>query len=242
MSVQDYVKRRILFKDSKYVYDDKKTDQEIYERVRKSMFTQYSWGIFCTAAARMDLQAGIRIAGKDKLVYVDTDSVKFVGDADFSAYNERRIKECMQSGLYATDKSGVTHYGGVYEFDGKYRRFRSHGAKKYAYEDENGELHITVSGVGKRAGAKELNEHGGLEAFEPGFVFHNSGKTESVYNDEKKPLITRIDGELVTITRNVVIRDTTYTLSITDDYADILNYSSNVINKVIKFWRNLQLQ
>ena len=63
-----------------------------------------------------------------------------------------------------------------------------------------------------------------------------------MYNDEKQPFITRIDGHLVTITRNVVIRDTTYTLGTTDDYAELLNVSSNMLNKVHRFWRNLQLQ
>ena len=175
-------------------------------------------------------------------MYVDTDSCKYMGDVDFSAYNVDRVAECKQSGAYATDPHGVTHYMGVYEDDGKYKRFITLGAKKYAYEDANGELHITVSGVGKKSGAAELKANGGLEAFQPGFVFHDSGKTESVYNDEKRPYITRVDGHLITITRNVVIRDTTYTLSTTDDYAELLNASSNMLNKVHKFWLNCQLQ
>ena len=241
MSVQDVVKENILFADGQYLIDESRTREDIYNGRKKSIFTQYAYGVWTTAHARASLQAGIDLCG-DNLVYVDTDSCKFVGDVDFSAYNADRIAECKQSGAYATDPQGVTHYMGVYEDDGKYKRFITLGAKKYAYEDAKGELHITVSGVGKKSGAAELKANGGLEAFQPGFVFHNSGKTESVYNDEKRPYITRVDGHLITITRNVVIRDTTYTLSTTDDYAELLNVSSNMLNKVHKFWRNLQLQ
>ena len=241
MSVQDPVQQRIIYADGAYILYDTKSREDIYNRARKNAFTQYAYGVWTTAHARASLQAGIDLCG-DNLVYVDTDSCKYLGEVDFSEYNAARIAECEKSGAHATDPKGVTHYMGVYEYEGTYKRFITLGAKKYAYEDSNGKLHITVSGVGKKSGAAELAEHGGLEAFQPGFVFNNSGKTESVYNDERKPLITNIEGHVVTITRNVVIRETTYTLSTTDDYADLLNASSNMLNKVHKFWLNLQLQ
>lgn len=241
MSVQDVVKQNIAYADGAYLIDETKSREDIYNRARRSAFTQYAYGVWTTAHARLSLQAGIDLCG-DNLVYVDTDSCKFVGSVDFSGYNADRIAECEKSGAFATDPQGVTHYMGVYEWDGRYKRFTTLGAKKYAYEDEQGKLHITVSGVGKKVGAAELQANGGIEAFQPGFVFHNSGKTESVYNDDRKPLITNIDGHLVTITRNVVIRETTYTLSTTDDYADLLNVSSNMLNKVHKFWLNCELK
>jgi hypothetical protein len=242
MSVQDPVKQNILFDDLGYLPDDKKTDQEIYESKHKNIFTQYCYGVWTAAHARESLQAGIDLCG-DSLVYVDTDSCKYLGDVDFTAYNKERVAECMESGAYATDPKGNTHYMGVYEYEGKYDRFITQGAKKYAYEDSKG-LHITVSGVSKKRGAAELEAKGGLEKFREGFVFTDSGKTESVYNDDKKPFITRVDGHLITITRNVVIRDTTYTLGYDSEgfYADLLNASANCLNKVHKFWRNLQLK
>lgn len=243
MSVQDPVKQSILFSDLGYIPDDKKTDREIYESKHKNIFTQYCYGVWTTAHARESLQAGIDLCG-DNLVYVDTDSCKYLGNVDFSAYNKDRVAECKESGAYATDPKGNTHYMGVYEYEGKYNRFITQGAKKYAYEDSKGELHITVSGVSKKRGAAELKSKGGLKAFREGFVFVDSGKTESVYNDDKKPFITRVDGHLITITRNVVIRDTTYTLGYDSEgfYADLLNASANCLNKVHKFWRNLQLK
>ncbi|MBO7183049.1 MAG: hypothetical protein J6V49_02840 [Bacteroidales bacterium] len=243
MSVQDPVKRTISFADLKYIEDDTKSGEELYNTKRKNAFTQYCFGVWTTAHARESLQAGIDICG-DSIVYVDTDSCKYLGSADFSKYNNDRIAECKASGAFADDPHGVTHYLGVYETDGVYKRFVTQGAKKYAYEDQAGKLHITVSGVSKKRGAEELTRRGGLEAFKPGFIFHDSGKTESVYNDNKKPVITNVDGHLITITRNVVIRETTYTLGYDSQgfYADLLNVSSNSLNKVHKFWRNLQLK
>ena len=261
MSVQDVVKQRIVFsehytnpetgKKELYHLDESKSRKEIYEKARKSAFTQYAYGVWTTAHARAALQAGIDMCG-DNLVYCDTDSVKFFGQVDFTEYNQERIAECMKSGLYATDPKGVTHYGGTYEFDGSYEPngFITQGAKRYAYindkwqqfDDVSTRIHITVSGVSKSKGARYLALHGGLEAFKPGFIFEESGKTESVYNDLDKPIITKVNGELIPLTRNVVIRDVPYTLELDDDYCSILEISSNYLNKMHKFWLNLQLQ
>lgn len=258
MSVQDVVKQRILFNDKigedgkyhLYTLSSSKSKEEVYEERRKSMWQSYAWGVWCTARARESLQAGFDIVGTDNILYCDTDSIKYLGKADFSKYNEEQTKLCLKSGLYATDKQGVTHYAGCYEFDAFYSRFVSLGAKKYAYEDEHWQhyddlstrIHLTVSGVSKRVGARELALHGGLEAFKEGFIFENSGKTESKYNDESKPLVTKVDGNLVTITRNVVIRDVSYTLQYSDDYASCIEQSSNMLNRIHQFWYNLQLQ
>lgn len=238
MSVQDPVKARILFRDLGYVLDDSKSLQEIHEKKKNVAYTEYQYGIWVCCHARMSLQAGIDRCG-DQLVYCDTDSCKFVGDVDFSDYNEARIQECMESGSWATDRKGIVHYMGVYERDASYLRYKTLGAKKYAYEDETG-IHITVSGVGKEQGAKELERAGGLEAFTPGFVFRNCGKTETVYNDQNGKII-KVDGHLLQLTRNAMIRDVDYTLHISDDYAELIETSSLILNKVHQFWLNRQL-
>ena len=259
MSVQDVVKQRIVFSEkytnprtgSKDLYhiDETRTREDIYNTVRKSAFTQYAYGVWTTAHARAALQAGIDMC-RDALIYCDTDSVKYFGEVDFTQYNKERIAECKKSGLYAQDPKGIVHYGGVYEHDATYEKFITQGSKRYAYindkwmnfDDVSTRIHITVSGVSKRKGARYLALHGGLEAFQPGFVFEDSGKTESVYNDSDKPVIVNVNGELVPITRNVVIRDVPYTLELADDYTSILDISSNMLNKIHKFWLNLQLQ
>ena len=77
--------------------------------------------------------------------------------------------------------------------------------------------------MNKKLGAEELKEAGGLEALKEGFTFHKAGGVELVYNDTPpvKEYITP-DGYPIRITRNVVIRETTKTLSLTDEYKDLL--------------------
>lgn len=241
MSVQSPVKRNILFNDCQiepdlYIEDDSISDEELLQRSRKKAFTCYQFGVWTTAHARNSLEDGLNIAGEN-LLYCDTDSCKFIGEKDFSRYNENMKQLAEAGGLVAKDKNGVVHYGGVYELDGVYDAFITQGAKKYAYT-ENGEIHITVSGVGKKKGEAALTAAGGLDKFREGFIFHNCGKTESVYND--KPFGEyEIDGHKINITRNVFIREQDYTLSRSDEYSTIINISKYDMQRIIKFANNM---
>ena len=98
------------------------------------------------------------------------------------------------------------------------------GAKKYAFVDQDDELHITVAGCGKKAGAKELSEKGGITAFKEGLTFYKAGGTESIYNDITDPFTVDIDGHSLNITSNVMIKPSTYTLGLTGEYKKILNH------------------
>ena len=169
-----------------------------------------------TAWARYRLQEAIFAAGHN-FVYCDTDSVKYLGKIDLTAYNEARIADSKKNGAYAVDSKGVTHYMGVFEPEGHYEKFATMGAKKYCYV-EDGQLHITIAGVNKSKGAEEL---GSIENFREGFVFRKAGGTESVYND-LIDIDYEIDGHTVRITDNVVIRDSEYTLGLTEEYFRIL--------------------
>ncbi|MBR5835985.1 MAG: hypothetical protein IKY66_07465 [Bacteroidales bacterium] len=241
MSVQNPVKRSILFNDDGedpelYVEDMTLTDEELLLRSKRKAFTCYQFGVWTTAHARKSLEDGIDICGDD-LLYCDTDSCKYIGDHDFTAYNKEVQSLAVSGGLYATDIKGITHYGGVYEPDGEYSGFITQGAKKYAYV-EDGKLHITVSGVGKRAGAEALSRAGGLDAFREGFVFHNCGKTESIYNDTDLGWINT-DGRQVYVSRNVFINNQDYTLGRADDYTELLRLSKQDINKIYTHLKNL---
>lgn len=235
MSCQNPAKGTILFNNCAYDLDESKTEKELLKESRRRAFLAYQFGCWTTAHARAALEAGITICG-DNLLYVDTDSCKFIGDADFTDYNREQKAASEKSGLYAKDKKGVIHYGGVYEFDGEYTAFVTQGAKKYAYEDAAG-LHLTVSGVGKKKGAAYLAAHGGLDAFMPGFVFPACGKTRSIYNDDgAEPVI--IDGHKIDISRNVVIEEQEYTLSRTKEYNTLLNETKRFLLKVREIYKN----
>ena len=229
-SCQNPAKALILFNDCLYHEDDTYTEEQLLLRARKRAFTVYQFACWTTAHARAALEEGIKLCG-DRLLYVDTDSCKVIGEVDFSAYNDEQKKAALKSGLYATDKKGVTHYGGQFEHDGTFLEFITQGAKKYAYMDEAGAIHLTVSGVGKKRGAAALVAAGGLDAFQPNFVFHNCGKTASIYNDGHYGEI-EIDGHKLGITRNVVIEDKDYTLDITEDYGAIINESKQFLYKM----------
>ena len=222
MSAQDPVKASLLFEDDDFVPDTSMTDEELLLHYYKRAFMPYTYGVWCTAWARWELQQMSDVAGRG-FVYCDTDSVKFVGDADFNDYNKRCIKASKRSGGFASDPAGNVHYLGVAEDEGVYTEFRTLGAKKYVYRDQGGKLHITVAGVGKNKGGEELEEAGGIEAFKEGFTVRKAGGLEAVYNDKPKdPYYIREDGTPIPITSNLYLRPSTYTLGLTAEYRRLI--------------------
>ena len=187
---------------------------------RRQPYTGYQIGVWVCAWARWELQQAIDAAG-DNFVYADTDSCKYCGELDFSAYNKAKVRASKGSGAYATDPKGTTHYMGVFESEGRYKEFVTMGAKKYAYIDADGETHITVAGVGKKAGAKELVKAGGLPAFKPGLIFTEAGGTEAIYNDRAN-LVLNVEGRELVIGPNVCLKPSTYKLGYAPEYYRLL--------------------
>lgn len=218
MMAQNPAKETILFKDNDYIKDDVPLSERLKEANRRA-FLAYQWGCWVTAWARYRLEEGIKLAG-DNFVYCDTDCVKYVQEIDWDPYNAKRIKDSTANGAFADDPSGERHYMGVYEQEKTDQRFKTLGAKKYAFE-QDGKTYITVAGVNKRLGGKELERFGGLDAFNEGFIFQEAGGMESVYNDEPYGYVN-IDGHELYVGTNVLLRDSTYSLGITDEYRRIL--------------------
>lgn len=220
------LKEDIIYKDGKLQYDHSKSREQLLQKAYRNASSSYAWGVWCTAWARFRLWEGIQNVGPESFVYCDTDSVKYL-DAPFitwDAYNEERRKSSIYSGSLARDAKGKIHYMGVYEPDGEYKRFITLGAKRYAYEDPDGVLHITVSGVNKEKGAQEL---GCLENFHDGFLFQNSGKTASRYVDDPSMdyLWLKDDAGVqrsIRITPYILIEETTYYLSLTEEYKELI--------------------
>lgn len=219
MMAQDPVKQDIIFNGTDFEKGEEDLEGKLQQH-RGRAFTSYAWGCWTTAWARLRLWEGLTLAGRD-FAYCDTDSVKALGTLDVEAYNRERIRDSLASGAYATDPQGVTHYMGVLEFEGRYSKFVTLGAKKYAYRDQTGGLHITVAGVGKKRGARELEAAGGLEAFRPGMIFRAAGGTESIYNDTTREVI-EIDGHKLELGPNIYIRPSTYTLGLTQEYGELI--------------------
>ena len=224
MMAQDPVKQTIKFyiDDPEQFIEENVPVSDLLLKNTKRAFLLYQWGVWVTAWARMRLYEAIRIAGENA-VYCDTDSVKYVSDdVSFEEYNADRIADSKRTGSFATDKHGITHYMGVMEQERSYSEFITQGAKKYAYAYEDGKCHVTCAGVNKKLGGIELEQAGGLTMFRPGFIFKNAGGTESVYNDFTNETIF-VDGRPLHLFPNVCIKESTYTLSYTDEYAEVLN-------------------
>lgn len=191
----------------------------------RNSFLVYAWGVWITAWARRHLEDLFNALGQDKVIYGDTDSGKAV-EVDISkidALNAKVMELADKRGAYC-DYNGTRYYMGVYEHENKIpiAKFKTLGAKKYVYEDEKG-LHVTISGVSKKLGAKEL---GSIDNFVPGFIFKNAGGLTLYYNDAEQGIhqIT-VDGCTMTTASNIGMVDSTYEIGITSEYAELIGYN-----------------
>lgn len=222
-------------------------NQEITDaliKTKKRGFLNFAWGVWCTAYARDNLLR--RVIDLDEYVaYCDTDSCKVVPGYDkniFIKYNqsvEDKIKRVSKERGIEFDRfapkdiKGNAHLLGVFECEtGKgrdvtYDKFITQGAKKYAYEVD-GEIHVTVSGVPKEGGAKCLND---LKQFKDNLVFdfEHTNKLTLAYNDSQIPaVITDYLGNSYEVNdkSGICMLPTTYKLGKAEDYADLINQST----------------
>lgn len=212
--------------------------QNALYKEREKAFLSFSWGVWVTAYARNNLIRNV-MKCDDYAIYMDTDSIKLKNGYNkkiFEDYNDSVMKlissTCKILNIGAEyyspkDIKGKEHTLGLFDYEGKYDRFITQGAKKYAFE-KDGKIGITVSGVPKK-GAKALKR---LEDFDDHFVFRyaDTGKNMLAYIEEQEPIeIKDFQGRksLVTDKTGVCFLPTTYELSKSDEYADLLNDSSN---------------
>lgn len=124
----------------------------------------YSVGVFVTAWARWELLRTVNAIGDDA-IYCDTDSIK-LRNADehkhiIDEYNEQNKQELFAAmDFHKIDREKVCPLGkwlGIFEYEGTYDEFKTLGAKRYCYTDENGEnFNYTVAGLSKSKTEKEL--------------------------------------------------------------------------------------
>lgn len=230
MMAQDPVKQSIDFTGDDFVERDE-DKQELLFLYNKKAFLAYQWGVWVTAWARYRLEEGIKEVG-DGFIYCDTDSVYYVGDINWDKLNKSRMKAAIENGAYAIDPQGITHYMGPFEEDpGEYYQFKTLGAKKYVYVKEKGDCpKITIAGVSKKKGGKELQAQGGIEAFKPGMKFIDAGGYDAFYNDDPEIKEITREGKTIPITSNVAIVDGEYTLGITAEYEKLINISTKILD------------
>ena len=164
MCVTDILRDEIKFNGKEWVNLEPDI-KEVFEKYNKSKsrFLFYPWGIWVTSYARRNLFLGIKATGKD-YIYADTDSIKIRnGDKYLSwinNYNEwirNKLKKAMEFHKLPFEMvepltiKGDKKLLGVWDFDGHYKKFKTLGAKRYMYLDDNNTYHLTCSGVVKRA-------------------------------------------------------------------------------------------
>lgn len=227
MIVTNIQRKEILFdseKDEVFSYGEKGLLEDYYNS--RNNFLSYQWGVFVTAYCRRNLQLALDGIGLD-VVYCDTDSVKYLNNHDevFNKINYNMLKYCEEYDIinYA-QRDNKKYYLGVYDFEGTYQKFKTLGAKKYAFL-KNDKYGITVSGLSKIKGEKEL-EKNGLEFFKNGSVFYDSGRTTVKFNNDKFHYL-QIGNDKIINGSNVVILDTTYTLGISNTMLDIIDLCNN---------------
>lgn len=170
----------------------------------------------------------------------------------FERYNAYMMNELKKASEYhhiplekfmPKDINGGVHPLGIWEDDGRYTRFKALGAKRYTveYEKEHililtdgSEYHtrhsLTIAGVNKRCAIPyiEAHEKDFFDFMHFGYLFNEDccGKKLHTYIDEPK------DGYLVDYLGKVGkfheesavhLMNTTYKMSASDDYADLLD-------------------
>ena len=82
-----------------------------------------------------------------------------------NSYNERLLSRINSTAKYLginpdeyspKNKKGVQKPIGVWEYEGKYKRFKTLGAKRYLYEKQDGSYVLTVAGVNKKKACQYL--------------------------------------------------------------------------------------
>lgn len=220
MTVEKPIKHPIVFDmlTGKCAKDTSVSDEDLYNARLSKLWLPFQWGVWVTAHARDELHSAIDMVGSDH-IYNDTDSIYTVGShrKDFESFNSSILK--LSSKYVAVDPKGRKRYLGIFEFDGKVDKFKTLGSKKYVKMNNN-ELSITIAGVNKSLGAKEL---GTIDNFEPGFIFTKAGGVELKYNDARYIGTLYRDGKKLDITRNICIVNSTYKIGLSSDYEELLN-------------------
>lgn len=229
-----------------FVISTEKTQEKLVKDYAKKAFLPYQVGVWVTSWARSDLHEIVSTIDDlpadaegrypADFIYCDTDSAFYRGTVDWSAYQRERRERSAANGACAKDRKGKMHCMGELDSDPaeECQTFATMGAKKYAWTDYHGTLHITIAGVQKEKGAQELQRMGGLRKFvdtENPPLFVEAGGTMITYNDNIH-IDLCINGHDLTITDNAVITDSTYQLSTEADYMRLLNMIENNIELI----------
>lgn len=249
MTVTNSIRSNIEYDNDSGWIEKELTNEEILEKLEKEKkkgFLSFSTGVWVTAYARNNLLTNLIKLDKYQ-VYADTDSLKLLDGYDKNVIKDynKNVKERIKfvsnllkipiDKFQPKDIKGEKHLLGVFDCETKkgdkhtYKKFITQGAKKYATEDYEGNINITVAGVPKKKGAKALKD---LNDFRDDFEFKSSitGKQTLIYLDEQ------IDTDIVDYEGNIYHNNDktgcclipcSYILGKALDYADLISDESS---------------
>ena len=166
MMVTDICRDEILYENDEWSSEEPNYD-EMISKYNNSIkrFLYYAWGVWVTAYARRNLFTGI-LEFKEDYIYSDTDSIKVINIERHRKYIETynnnvivKLKIAMEFQNLDFEMTrpktikGEVKQLGIWEEetkDGIYTRFKTLGAKRYLIE-QNGDYHLTVAGLSKKA-------------------------------------------------------------------------------------------
>lgn len=244
MMVTDICRDEIIYNDD--WCKEEPNIEEAVDKYNKSVkrFLYYPWGVWVTAYARRNLFTGI-LTYQNNYIYSDTDSIKVMNmstQVDYiNAYNksvEIRLEKAMKhhnlpiSLCKPKNLKGEIKTLGIWECETKhfkYTKFKSLGAKRYLYE-QNNELHLTVSGLNKKIAIPYLKQNYPnrvFEKFDDGLYIpaaYTGKMTHTYIDEEKEGFVYDYNGKkgYYNELSCVHLENTDYTLSIATQYADFL--------------------
>lgn len=203
-------------------YEDAKALDKYYRS--HNSFMPYQYSLYTTAWARDALMTMIECVGYENFLYCDTDSVFYIETPENAEAMDRYTKECIEKAKAGKAYVGDNYLGAPTD-EPPLRAFRAIHAKCYAMEEYNKdsrryELNVVIAGIPKRSikwlkgegfvmpykrtNAEEL---GNIDNLADGFVFSHCGGTRCVYNDERSPVVTSINGHTTELATSAVIEN-----------------------------------
>lgn len=212
-------------------------------------FLFYGWGVWVTAHARHNLFSAIYEFGND-YVYSDTDSIKGINfdvHAEyFEKYNENVFEQLLRmcnhykipfSKCQPKTKKGETKLIGVWEREEGYKRFKTVGAKRYIYENLDGSLSMTVSGLNKKFAIPWLLKDNNNDY---DIIFHKFGEGMFIpAGHTGKMTMTYIENEMNGTLVDYLGNESTWH-ELSSIYMEPQSYFMSIIGDYIKFLEGVQ--
>lgn len=234
MSITKMIQDDILFDDSTGKYEvsllSKLQQQEkLMKQIKYPSKNplHYYFGLWAVTNSRKMLWDGFDILGHNNIVYYDTDSYKgWFNQKDIDKINRKNLKEIekMQKHygfsddlVFPKSPDGKTQILGQLDIEKPYEKFKTLGAKKYAYV-QDGEIHITVAGLSKLASDYLTS----LEEFtDEWYVPPISTRKMSVIYQENQPQPV-IDGYKIPVAKSATLMPTGFTNNLTEEFLSLI--------------------